>query len=261
MNHHEALELHYTVQGEGPPLLILHGLYGSGSNWARHAGRLAERYRVLLPDLRNHGRSPHHPDMSYPAMAGDLRRLLDREGLETALVLGHSMGGKVAMTLALTSPERVAALVAADIAPVDYGNHGHAELIAALRALPLAELESRQAADRALAAAVPSAMVRQFLLTNLQRRDGGFQWRIPLTILADQLPLIEGFPSLAARYPGPTLFLHGADSDYVSAAHEPTIRGLFPAARLEALPAAGHWLHVERPEAFAERLEAFLEAV
>lgn len=251
------LELNHGVLGEGPPLLVLHGLYGSGVNWTSHAKWLAEHYRVILPDLRNHGRSPHDPDMSYPAMAGDLAALLDRLGVADALVLGHSMGGKAAMTLALTYPERVRALVAADIAPVSY-RHDHAEIIQALRALPLEALAGRDDADQALAPKIASPMVRQFLLTNLQKRSDGYAWRIPLDILADQLPLIEGFPELPGHYDGPTLFLHGGSSDYLTPAHHGIIRHYFPKAQIEAVAGAGHWLHVEAPQAFAAALQAFL---
>lgn len=254
-----AVELSYTRQGEGPPLLILHGLYGSGSNWGSHAKWLAERYEVILPDLRNHGSSPHHPDMSYPAQAADLLALLDRLELPQALVLGHSMGGKAAMTLALTTPERVQALIVADIAPVSYRQHGHDRLIAALRGLDLTQVNSRSEADAALRGQIDSPMVRQFLLTNLRRDPDGYCWRLPLDILADQLPLIEGFPELEGQYPGPSLFLHGAASDYVSADAEPAIERYFPAAELVAVPEAGHWLHVEQPERFAQSLRAFLQ--
>jgi esterase len=255
----EAIELSYTRQGEGPPLLILHGLYGAGSNWASHAKWLAEHYSVILPDLRNHGGSPHHPDMSYPAMASDLLALLDRLQLPSAIVLGHSMGGKAAMTLALTAPERAQALIVADIAPVSYRQHGHAGIIAALRGLDLAQVSSRSEADAALRGEISSPMVRQFLLTNLRRDPGGYRWRLPLDVLADQLPLIEGFPELAGRYSGPTLFVHGADSDYVSADARPAIERYFPNAELTAVAGAGHWLHVEQPEPFAQALRGFLQ--
>lgn len=257
----DTVELNYTSQGQGSDMVILHGLYGSGTNWSRHARWLAQRYRVLLPDLRNHGRSPHAPDMSYPALAHDVLALLDREGIDRALVLGHSMGGKTAMTLALQHPERVRALVVADIAPVDYGRHGHSEIIAALQGLALDELSSRQQADAALAAAIPNAMVRQFLLTNLQRQQDRFQWRIPLATLAAQLPQLGSFPELSAPYLGPTLFLYGARSDYVRAEHHERIMQLFPQAQIERIDNAGHWLHVEQPQAFAARLDEFLQEV
>ena len=255
---HEPIDLHFSYQGQGPALLILHGLYGSGSNWNSHAKWLAERFTVILADLRNHGRSPHHPDMSYPAQAADLAALLDRLQLESALVLGHSMGGKAAMTLALQYPERVRALIAADIAPVAY-RHDHGEIIEALRRLDLQGLRSREDADAALAADISTGMVRQFLLTNLQRGPEGYSWRIPLDILADQLPLIEGFPSIEGRYEGPALFVHGTASDYLTAESEPAVRKHFPAAEIAPITGAGHWLHVEKPESFADTLRAFLD--
>jgi len=258
-----TVELNYSIQGEGPPLLILHGLYGSGSNWGSHAKWLAEHFRVILPDLRNHGRSPHHPDMSYPAQAADLLALLDRLDIDQALVLGHSMGGKAAMTLALRHPRRVRALVAADIAPVSYRDqdHGHDCIIQALRALPVADVCSRDEADRLLAEAIPEKMVRQFLLTNLQRVGDRYAWRIPLDILADQLPAIQDFPALEGSYQGPALFVHGADSDYVTEANIPRIRALFPAARIAAVAGAGHWLHVQQPAGFAAQVRTFLEQI
>jgi len=255
----EPLELSYTTRGEGPPLLLLHGLYGSSGNLNRLARRFAERYRVIVPDLRNHGRSPHHPQMDYPAMAADVAALLDREGIGQAAVMGHSMGGKAAMTLALTQPERVAALIAADIAPVAY-QHGHGSLIAALQRVEVASAGSRGEVDEALADEVPSSAVRQFLLTNLQARDGGgYEWRIPLQILADAVPAIQGFPELAGRYDGPALFLYGTASDYfVPERHGGLASAYFPAAEQAPLEGAGHWLHAEQPDAFAEAVEGFL---
>ncbi|RFA27230.1 alpha/beta hydrolase [Alkalilimnicola ehrlichii] len=259
MSTHSPVALHYTEQGKGQPLLILHGLYGSGANWGRYAKSLAGDYRVIVPDLRNHGRSPHDPDMSYPAMAADLRALLDREGIDQAIVLGHSMGGKAAMTLALENPARVTALIAADIAPVPYTGHEHRDLIAALQDVPLDAVDSRADADAHLREAIPTEMVRQFLLTNLQRQNGGYQWRIPLQILSDQRRLIEGFPDFDAVYQGPSLFVHGENSDYVTDEALTPIRERFPQASVEAIPNAGHWLHVEQPEAFSSCLNGFLK--
>ncbi len=255
----QTLELHFSSRGEGPPLLLLHGLYGSGNNWLSHARWLEKDFRVILPDLRNHGRSPHAEPMDYPAMAADIGALLDRLDIEQALILGHSMGGKTAMTLALQAPGRVRALIAADIAPVTYRqSHGHDDILDALRALPLTALESRAAADRALAERIESSMVRQFLLTNLERGDDGYRWRIPLDTLTAAMPAIRGFPELSGRYEGPTLFIHGAASDYLTEDALPAVRRYFPQAQVETLAETGHWLHVERPEAFAEALRRFL---
>jgi len=255
----QALSLHYQERGEGPAVVMLHGLYGSGQNWGRHARRLAQRFRVITPDLRNHGHSPHDPAMTYPAMAADVAALLDRLKLEQAALVGHSLGGKVAMTLALDEPGRVARLCVADMAPVGYGDHGHDAIITALQGLNTASLASRAEADRALADAIPERMVRQFLLTNLEGDSGGYRWRIPLDILRRALPDIGAFPATETQqYPGPALFVYGGRSDYVTEAGEAAIRAHFPNAELRCLEPAGHWLHVETPEAFAEALDAFL---
>lgn len=254
----DTQRLHYSRQGEGPALIILHGLFGSGSNWNSQARQLAGQFDVILPDLRNHGRSFHAPAMSYADMAGDVRRLMDALALETALVLGHSMGGKAAMTLALESPERVRALVVADIAPVAYRDQSNRPLIEAMQRVDLGSVGSRADADAALAADVPERMVRQFLLTNLQFKNDSYSWRIPLDILADRLQELEDFPASGASYQGPALFLYGGKSDYVTADSHATIRRYFPAAQLHAIPEAGHWLHAEQPQLFADALQRFL---
>jgi len=254
------IDLHFDVRGDGPPLLVLHGLYGAGTNWRRHVGWMRERWRVYTPDLRNHGRSPHARPMDYDAMAADLVALLDAEGHDRAAVVGHSMGGKAAMTLALRHPQRVHALVVADIAPVGYGNHGHGNVIRAMRELDLAAIQSRREADAALAGTIPEKAVRQFLLTNLERRDGGWGWRIPLDILAEALPDIEGFPDIEAKWPGPAFFIHGARSDYVDEGGRRAALRLFPEARFESIPQTGHFLHVEAPDAFGEAVSAFLDS-
>lgn len=253
----DAVELACTATGSGPPLVFLHGLYGSGNNWRSQARELADRYRVLLPDLRNHGRSPHHADMDYRALAADVDALLAREGIDQAAVVGHSMGGKTAMALALTRPQRLAALMVVDIAPVAYA-HEHGGVIAALQRLDLDGLSRREEADAALAPEIPEPMVRQFLLTNLQRQGQRWGWRIPLDILAAQVPVIEGWPALAGEWRGPAAFLHGGASDYVDSDGEAAIRRHFPAAGIEALPGIGHWVHAEAPRDFLARLEAFL---
>ncbi len=256
----EGVSLHCRRSGgDGPALVLLHGLYGSGSNWARVAPAMAGTYRVLMPDLRNHGQSPTHSRMDYPAMAADIRALLDAEGLSEAIVLGHSMGGKVAMQLALAEPERVQALIIADMAPRAYDGAEHAGIIRALQALPLETLDSRSAADAALADDIPSAGIRQFLLTNLQRRNGGWAWRLPLEVLADQLPEIMGWPGVEGRYSDPALFIHGGRSPYLQDSDHAPILELFPQARFRCLEDCGHWLHVEDPEGFLQEVKAFLE--
>ncbi|PWG62201.1 alpha/beta fold hydrolase [Spiribacter halobius] len=255
----QTVELACTETGSGPPLVFLHGLYGSGNNWRSQARALADRYRVLLPDLRNHGRSPHVADMDYRAMAADVDALLAREGVERAAVVGHSMGGKTAMALALTRPQRLAALVVVDIAPVAY-HHDHGEIISALHRVDLNALTRREDADTALARDIPEPLVRQFLLTNLQRQAGGWSWRIPLDLLAGQIPVIEGWPALDGRWEGPAAFIHGGASDYVDSDGAAAIHRYFPAAALQAMPGIGHWVHAEAPEDFMARLRRFLDA-
>ncbi len=256
-----SIKLHYREFGTengGTPLLLLHGLLGSLVNWQTIARRLAQRHRVVVPDLRNHGRSPHHPDVSYPAMAGDVVALLDELEIPEAVPVGHSMGGKVAMWLALTRPERVARLVVVDIAPVRYeGSLG--ELMDAMLALPLERIERRAEADTLLAERVTHPAIRAYLLQNLVRTDAGWQWRTNLRALREGLERISDFPDppAGARYEGPTLFIHGTRSDYVKPEYLPRMEQLFPNLTLVALE-AGHWVYAEQPDAFIEAVERFL---
>lgn len=258
------MQLYFRDYGEPAapfvPLLLLHGLLGSGGNWHGIARALAGGRRVIVPDLRNHGRSPHADDVSYPALAGDVQELLVQLGLERVAVIGHSMGGKLAMWLALTRPALVERLVVADIAPVRYPNRFDG-LLGVLGALPLNRLADRRAVDHRLAAAVPDAAVRGYLLQNLVRGgDGTWQWRVNLPALTAGLQQISDFPVPPpdTQFPGPALFLYGGQSDYVLPAHEPQIRAYFPFARLRALAGAGHWLYANQPEAFVRAVDAFL---
>lgn len=244
--------------GEGErPLLIAHGLFGSGRNWGVIARRLADRGRVVTVDMRNHGASGWSDDHSYPALAGDLAETIEAEGGGPWDVLGHSMGGKAAMTLALTRPDLVRALVVADIAPMAYG-HSQSHLIEAMRGLDLAALSSRGEADAALAAAVEDVAVRAFLLQSLDVRRR--RWSLNLDALEREMEHITGWQAPAAAFPGPALFLAGGNSDYVPAEARGPIRALFPSARIARLPDAGHWLHAERPRQFEAAVRAFLDA-
>ncbi len=252
--------LHTRIQGDGPAVVILHGLFGSSTNWNRVARDLATDHLVVAMDLPNHGQSPHVERMDYPAMAAAVAATMDHHGIPPATVVGHSMGGKVAMALALGDSDYVGRLLVADIAPMAYGDHGHRRLLRALQRMDPQRLGSRNAANEALAEEIPEAGLRQFLLTNLESANGGFRWRIPLAALEANLPVIADFPGWDASYSGPTLFLHGERSDYVPASAHDRIRALFPEAVIEALPGAGHWLHAEQPEAFTRRLRRFLEA-
>ncbi|HET6185279.1 MAG TPA: alpha/beta fold hydrolase [Acetobacteraceae bacterium] len=246
--------LHARSQGSGPPVALLHGLFGSGRNLGAIQRALASHFRAIALDLRNHGDSPHAASMSYPEMAADVAATLGALGALPAAVLGHSMGGKVAMRLALDRPDAVGRLIIADIAPVPNPPR-FAAIAEAMRALRPGL--SRAAADAALRSAVPDAGLRAFLLLNW-RAEG---WRIGLDNIIANLAAIEGWDAPAgARYEGPVLFVTGARSDYVRPEHRPAIRALFPAARFVAIKDAGHWLHADNQAAMIAVVEAFLHA-
>jgi pimeloyl-ACP methyl ester carboxylesterase len=245
--------------GDGRPLVLLHGLFGSAANWGRVARELSDRFHVIVPDLRNHGRSPHAAEVGYPAMSGDLIELLDGLRLDSAGLIGHSMGGKVAMWTALQARDRVDELVVVDMAPVRYG-HDFEEVLAPLRALPLAAVSSRRDADARLGAALPDPALRGFLLQNLESEAGRWRWRLNLEALSEGVSSIVGFPDPGAnvRFPGKTLFLYGGKSDYLRPEHHAEIRRLFPYARLRALAGAGHWVYADKPVEFVQAVRAFL---
>ena len=244
---------HRDLGGAGrPPLVILHGMLGSSRNWQTTGRDLAARFHVRALDLRNHGDSPHAPEMTYAAMVADVLHWLDAQGLGRVTLMGHSMGGKVAMRLACHHPERVEELIVVDIAPRDYRWAAHREEFAAMNELDLAHLVSRAAAEKALEARVPDWAMRKFLLTNLARdANGPWRWSINLPALTAALPAMEA-NSLAPtdRFAGPTLFIAGGRSRYVEAVDHAAIRRHFPAARIEVVPAAGHNPHIEAREAF-----------
>ncbi|MEM1344168.1 MAG: alpha/beta fold hydrolase [Pseudomonadota bacterium] len=234
-----------------PPLLIAHGLFGQARNFATLAKRFAVGRRVVAVDMRNHGDSPWDSDVSYYAQASDLARTIEAQCGGRAAVLGHSMGGKAAMELATVYPERVADLIVADIAPVEY-THTHAGYIAAMQGLDLGALTRRSEADALLAEAIPDKPVRQFLLQNLAFEGGVARWRLNLAALGAGMATLIGFPAFETRYQGRALFLYGSASDYVAPWTHSAIHTRFPEARIEAIEGAGHWLHAERPEAFAK---------
>lgn len=239
-----------------PPLVIAHGLFGSGRNWGVIAKRLSEDRQVIAVDMRNHGDSPRESVHSYAAMAADLDEVIDAHG-GLAAVLGHSMGGKAAMMLALSAPERVERLIVADIAPIAYG-HSQMEYVEAMRAVDLTRITRRSEADAALAAHVEDPALRAFFLQSLLIGAEGASWKLNLEALADQMPLIMEFPAVEGRYDGKALFVTGALSSYVRPENWPGIAALFPEARQVVIPGVGHWLHAEAPRPFVEAVSAFL---
>jgi len=255
------VKLYYREFGEqhsGIPVVLLHGLLGSLVNWQRIARKLSETRHVIVPDLRNHGRSPHDPDVSYEAMASDVLELLDDLQIPRTALVGHSMGGKTAMVLALQHAECVERLAVVDIAPVAYSGRLD-KLLDALLALPLDRIENRTHADALLAERVSDKAVRDHMLQNLQRTDNGWRWRNNLQALRDGLDVISGFPEQTPKpYTGKCCFIKGEHSDYIEEQSLPRIRALFPAAEIVEIPAAGHWVYAEQPQAFVETLENFL---
>lgn len=236
---------------EGRPVLIAHGLFGSARNWGVIARRLAETRPVVVVDMRNHGESSWLESHDYPGMAEDLAEVIDGQWD----VVGHSMGGKAAMVLALRHPQKVRAMVVADIAPVTY-SHTQMQYIDAMKALDLASVDSRGDADRHLAALVPEDGVRAFLLQSLDVKAR--RWRLNLEVLAAHMADIIGFPDVEGQFEGPVLFLSGGDSAYVLPAHRDRIKSLFPNAKFAKMPGVGHWLHAEKPREFEASLRAFL---
>lgn len=237
-----------------PPILIVHGLFGSGRNWGVIARRLSEARRVVTLDMRNHGMSPWAAPHDYAHMADDLAEVVGEIGGQADIV-GHSMGGKAAMMLALRHPGRVRRLIVADIAPVAYG-HTQQAMIDAMRGVDLSGVDSRSDADRQLSGAIGEPGIRAFLLQSLDVRARA--WRLNLDQLEHDMEAIIGWPEVAGRFDGPVLMLSGAESDYVLPEHRPDIKALFPAARFAKLPGAGHWLHADRPREFEAACRAFL---
>jgi pimeloyl-ACP methyl ester carboxylesterase len=250
---------HPAIEAAAPTLVIAHGLYGSGRNWGVISRRLADRRRVVAVDMRNHGDSPRETTQSYPDMATDLAEVIENIGLPVDL-LGHSMGGKAAMQLALTRPELIRRLVVADIAPVAY-SHDQLRHVEAMASLDLASVTTRAEADAALATAgVEDAALRAFFLQSLDLRTRPARWKLNLPVLKAEMPKIIGWPGTEGRFEGPALFLTGAESRYVLPEHRDSIRALFPKARFAKIPGAGHWLHAEKPREFEETVRVFLES-
>lgn len=254
-----TVELAHVRHGNsGPPLVILHGLLGSARNWTRIAKQLGLTHRVFVLDLRNHGASPWADPMTYDQMALDVCAFLDRQELAAATLIGHSMGGKVAMRMALGHGSRVERLIAVDIAPVAYRRDFN-EYLDAMQRLELTGITRRAEADAALAESIDDAGVRGFLLQNLVNTEGKLAWRVPLQALADAMPELMGFPqSPGERYDGPALFLTGGRSRYVRPEHHETILALFPQARFAVIEEAGHWVQAETPERFLALVQDFL---
>ena len=268
------MKLFFRKLGQGPPLIILHGLYGSSDNWLGIARALSARFTIYLIDQRNHGHSPHDPVNTYQAMRDDLRDFMDGHDIWKTNLVGHSMGGKTAMFFAAAYPHRLISLVVVDISPRSYKSLSgpspqvlmHMNIIHSLRSLDLEHLSGRTQAEEMLAETVPSRRVRQFLLKSLDRdREGRYRWRLNLDALANQLPAImDGFsPEVVKKGMRITgfsvLFIRGEQSDYLQEEDITFASELFPSAVFSTIQGAGHWVHAEQPERFLEVIEKFYD--
>jgi pimeloyl-ACP methyl ester carboxylesterase len=245
----------------GETIIILHGLFGSRRNWAAIARKLAVNNRVLTLDLPNHGASSWTGSMSYELLSESISDFIVEHELKDATVLGHSMGGKVAMTLALTQPDLIKRLIVADIAPVEY-HHDNFSVITALESVDLKSIKTRSDADKHLMEKISEPMMRLFLLQNLVHSEDQYKWRINIPVIKKGLPSLHGFPSFSENifFNGPTLFLAGARSDFIEPNHHKNIAHLFPKSSIINIAGAGHWIHADNPEAFINSVVQFISS-
>jgi esterase len=252
------MNLHFEVVGEGPSLIILHGLLGSADNWRSMSRRLGAHYKVFAVDLRNHGRSPHSDIFDYDVMIADLREFMEQQALRRSMLLGHSIGGKVAMQFAIDYPEQVDRLVIVDIAPKPY-EPSQRYILQALRSLDLTRYKSFADVDAALAADVSHQSLRQFLLKNLARDEHRrLRWKVHLEAIDRNYDKLGQGLAPERTFDKPTLFIRGGRSNYIEDDDAPLIRQIFPQAEIATLPEAGHWAHVDAPEEFFQTVLNFL---
>lgn len=251
--------LHCKRYGVGESLLILHGLFGCWDNWHPVAKALSQRFRVYVPDLRNHGQSFHSPRFDYDVMADDVRRLMDALAIDRAALLGHSMGGKVALRFAASQPARVQRMIVVDITH-KASRSTYGEAVEALAQLDLRSLGGLKEAGEKLRKAVPDPVVRLFLLKSLEHQpDGAFRWKVNLEAIRRNLPVIYG-PVDIGVFPQPSLFIRGAGSNYIKDSDWPEIKNYFPQARLVTIAGSGHWPHVDNKAVFLSTVGDFLAA-
>ncbi len=254
----DVLNLAFDEFGDSqnPPLIILHGFFASARNWRTVARILAENFHVWVPDLRNHGASSHSATMDYPSMAADLEFFIEQHQLNRPHIMGHSMGGKVAMYFALQHPQVLDKLIVVDISPTAY-KHSFSQTIQALKSIPLEKISNRKQADDYLAETIQEASYRQFLLQNLQLQDGQYRWRVDLDIFEQNADNIVGFPELDEniKYPNKALFIGGGESDYIKT---DDVYRYFPKADIKTIPGAAHWVHVQAQHEFCNLVNDFL---
>ena len=251
------MKLFFRELGQGEPIIILHGLFGSSDNWLTQAKLFGTHYKVYSIDLRNHGQSPHSNDFDYASMVNDLKEFIEEHQLQSPVIIGHSMGGKAAMNFALAHPDMLSKLIVVDISPRSY-NLEHYAIVEGLKAIPIDTVTSRNEADEILSSHITDPDVRQFLLKNLQRKSGGgFSWKINLPVISEKLSNVGVDLQVAGQFKKPTLFIRGAKSKYISDEDWKRITAIFPEAQLETMD-TGHWVQAEKPQEFAETVVRWL---
>lgn len=255
------MKLFFRESGQGQPMVILHGLFGSSDNWFTLAKTFAEAYHVYLVDQRNHGQSPHSDEFNYEILTEDLYEFVKEHHISNPVIIGHSMGGKTAMNFAVKYPFLVQKLIIVDIVPKTYPIH-HDQILEGMDSIPLEKLQTRIEADELLSKFVPSPDTRQFLLKNLLRKPGGtggFQWKINLAAIDNHIEEIGEGMQYEGSYNGPTLFILGAKSNYFQPGDETLISKIFPGSKLVTLDTS-HWVQAEKPKEFAETVLEFLKS-
>lgn len=253
------MELNFKKLGDqGRHLIILHGLFGMLDNWQTLATYFSRQYQVWIIDQRNHGKSPHSEEFNYRLLAEDLYEFMQQNSIDTANLIGHSMGGKTVMEFAFLYPEKIEKLIVVDIAPKAYRGGSHLELIDAMKSLDLSKVTRRNDADNMLANKIPDMGVRLFLLKNLTHTDSGYRWKVNLPVLDANYEVIIGNIDNGV-YQGPTLFIRGEHSEYIGPEDEPAIKKEFPNSHVVTIPDVGHWVHAEAPKEFSVAVETFLQ--
>ncbi len=253
------MKLHYRSVGQGEPLIILHGLFGASDNWISVGKKLESQYQVFLLDQRNHGSSTHNDEWNYEVMAEDVKEFMQDQNMDKAIIMGHSMGGKVAMTFAKQYPAMLTDLIVVDIGPKYYPVH-HQTILHGLRSIDLDTLSSRQDADNQLSSMIPEMGIRQFLLKNLGRgKDNQFNWKINLDVIENQIENVGEEIPLKKVFDRRCLFVRGQKSNYILDDDLPELAIRFPEYRLKTINQAGHWVHAEKPAEFLEALKSYLD--